>query len=148
MNEFESVWTSLSQSFVQNGLNPRQAGFKLTAIIKFSQNGISEVLFEHRVRVEDSSVSRWLPVIKSESEWISEGVFESRMAVSESKDGRVQDGYISSSWVRMNEWSFFVEMLGTSLGKSEWVCENELRWLNPRWQNSRWLPSSKLIRLN
>ena len=44
----------------------------------------------------------------------------------------------SSSWVRMNEWSFFVQMVGTNLGKCEWVWEKILWWLNPRWSNSRW----------
>ena len=44
----------------------------------------------------------------------------------------------SSSWVTMNEWSFFVQMLGTNLGKCEWVWEEILWWLNPRWWNSRW----------
>ena len=39
----------------------------------------------------------------------------------------------SSSWVRMNEWSFFVQMVGTNLGKCEWVWKKKLRWLNPRW---------------
>ena len=82
----------------------------------------------------------------------------------------------SSSWVRMNEWSFLVQdgwyqvgriqdgcnhqvqcewmsegflcqMVGTNLGKCEWVWEEKLRWLIPRWpnlrwQNSRWPPSS------
>ena len=37
----------------------------------------------------------------------------------------------SSSWVRMNKWSFF--------------CA---KWLNQRWQNSRWLPSSSWVRMN
>ena len=54
----------------------------------------------------------------------------------------------SSSWVRMNEWSFFVQMLGTNLGKCKWVWEEKLRWLNPTWQNSRWLPSSSCVRMN
>ena len=63
----------------------------------------------------------------------------------------------------MNEWSFicanggegsvsevfFVQMVGTNLGKCEWVWEEKLRWLNPRWQNlRRWLPSSSWVRLN
>ena len=53
----------------------------------------------------------------------------------------------------MIEWSFFVQMLGTNLGKCEWVWEENLRWLNPRWwnsswQNSRWLPSSSWVRMN
>ena len=60
----------------------------------------------------------------------------------------------SSSWVRMNEWRFcFVQMVGTNLGKCEWVWEEKLRWLNLRWwnlrwQNSRWLPSSSWLRMN
>ena len=53
----------------------------------------------------------------------------------------------------MNEWSFFVQMLGTNLGKCEWDWEEKLLWLNPRWwnsswQNSRWLPSSSWVRMN
>ena len=44
----------------------------------------------------------------------------------------------SSSWVRMNEWRFFVQMVATNLGKCEWVSEEILRWLNPRLPNSRW----------
>ena len=48
---------------------------------------------------------------------------------------------------------FFVQMVGTNLGKCEWVWEEKLRWLNPRWPNSRrqnwrWLPSSSWVRLN
>ena len=48
---------------------------------------------------------------------------------------------------------FFVQMVGTNLGKCEWVWEEKLRWLNPRWwnsrwQNSRWLPSSSWVRMN
>ena len=73
----------------------------------------------------------------------------------------------SSSWVRMNEWSFFsckwwggrceevffVQMVGTNLGKCESVWEENLRWQNSRWQNSRWqnsrwLPSSSWVRMN
>ena len=53
-----------------------------------------------------------------------------------------------------NEWvKFFVQMVGTNLGKYECVWEVKLRWLNPtwlnsRWQNSRWLPSSCWLRMN
>ena len=73
----------------------------------------------------------------------------------------------SSSWVRLNEfesdwirlsqilnlagkceWSFFLQIVGTNLGKCEWVWEEKLRWLNPRWENSRWLPSSSWVRMN
>ena len=67
--------------------------------------------------------------------------------------GRITRWLPSSSWVRKNEWSFFfVQMVGTNLGKCEWVWEEKLIWLNPRWpnsrwENSRWLPSSSWIRL-
>ena len=54
-----------------------------------------------------------------------------------------------------NEWVkfFYVQMVGTNLGKCEWVWEENLRWLiprwpNSRWQNSRWLPSSSWVRMN
>ena len=48
---------------------------------------------------------------------------------------------------------FFVQMVGTNLGKYEWVWKEKLRWLNPRWLNSRWqnsiwLPSSSWVRMN
>ena len=95
MNEFESDWINLSQSFVQNG-------------------------------------------------WIEDGRIQ---------DGRIQDGchhQVESEW--MSE-GFFVQMVGTNLGKWEWVWEEKLRWLNrrwpnSRWQNSRWLPSSSWVRMN
>ena len=52
--------------------------------------------------------------------------------------------------LRQNEWVkvFFVQMVGTNLGKCEWLWEEKLRWLNPRWQNSRWPPSSSWVRMN
>ena len=91
MNELESDWISLSQSFVQNG-------------------------------------------------WIQDGRIQ---------DGRIQDGchhQVEPEW--MNEGLFFVQMLGTNLGKCEWVWEENLRWQNPGWPNSRWLPSSSWVRMN
>ena len=67
----------------------------------------------------------------------------------------------SSSWVRMNEWSFlckwwggkcewsfFCAIGGTNLSECEWVWQEKLRWLNTAWQNSRWLPSSSSVRMN
>ena len=79
-----------------------------------------------------------------ESEWMSE--------VFLIQHGRIQDGchhQVESEW--MSE-GFFVQMVGTNLGKCEWVWEEKLRWLNPRWpnsrgQNSRWLPSSSWVRM-
>ena len=52
----------------------------------------------------------------------------------------------------MNE-GFFVQMVGTNLGKCGRVWEEKLRclnirWWNSRWQNSRWLSSSNWVRMN
>ena len=54
-----------------------------------------------------------------------------------------------------NEWQkfLFVQMVGTNLGKCEWIWEEILRFKNARrwnltWQNSRWLPSSSWVRMN
>ena len=121
--------------------------------------------------------SRWLPSSSSvrmnefESDWISlsqsqngERVF---LSVSQRRKqgvwiqnssvwnqyGRIQDGchhQVESEW--MSE-VFCVQVVGTNLGKCEWVWEEKLLWLNPRWwnsswQNSRWLPSSSWVRMN
>ena len=61
--------------------------------------------------------------------------------------GRIQDGChhkVESEWICE---VFFVQMVGTNLGKCEWVWEGKLRWLNANWQNSRWLPSSSWVRM-
>ena len=49
-----------------------------------------------------------------------------------------------------NEWVkfFSLQMVGTNLGKCEWVWEEKLRWLKPIWHNSRWLPSSGWVKMN
>ena len=96
------------------------------------------------------------------------------MAVYESKHGRIQDGYhlqvewecisevffVQNGWIQdgrihdvchpqvESEWmsvGFFVQMVGTNLGKTQWVWEGKLRWPNTKWQNSRWLPSSSWV---
>ena len=54
-------------------------------------------------------------------------VFESKMKVSESKHGRIQEGWyhqVESEW--MSE-VFFVKLLGTNLGKCEWVWERKTK---------------------
>ena len=62
---------------------------------------------------------------------------------------RLNEWSILCKWWRgKSEWSFFfLEMVGTNLGKCGWVWEEKLRWLNPRWPNSRWLPSSSWVRM-
>ena len=108
-----------------------------------------------------------------ESDWISLSQSQSaeRVFLSESErrkqgvwiqHGRIQDGcnhQVKWEWMSEvffcanggNQWMsevFFVQMVGTNLGKCEWVWEEKLRWLNPRWWNSRWLPSSSSVRMN
>ena len=61
--------------------------------------------------------------------------------------------FLCKWWGGKCEWSFFVQMVGTNLGKCKWVLQEKLRWLNPwwpnsRWQKSRWLPSSSWVRMN
>ena len=97
-----------------------------------------------------------------ESDWISLIQIGGRVFLSESErrkqgvwiqHGRIQDGcnhHVDSEW--MSE-VYFVQMVGTNLGKCEWVWEEKLRWLNQRWpnsrwQNSRWLPLSSWVRMN
>ena len=110
---------------------------------KFESDWIS---LSARVRVEES-VFEW-----SLSQF-DKKVSESKMAVSESN--MVEFKVAAIIKLSQNKWVevFFVQMVGTNLGKCEWVWEEKLRWLNPRrpnsrWQNSRWLPSSSWVRMN
>ena len=124
MNEFESEWISMSQS----------------------QSGWRVFLSESERRKQGVWIPQWQ---KLNPRW--------------QNSRRNSRWPPSSSWVRMNEWRFFcsnggeasvsevffVQMVGTNLGKCECVWEEKLRWLiprwpNSRWQNSRWLPSSSL----
>ena len=64
---------------------------------------------------------------------------------------RLNEWSILCKWWRgKREWSFvfFLEMVGSNLGKCGWVWEEKLRWLNSRWPNWRWLPSSSWVRMN
>ena len=98
-----------------------------------------------------------------ESEWMSEGFFcanggnqswqvwvrlRGKTKMAESK--MVEFKMAAIIKLSQNEWVkvFFVQMVGTNLGKCEWDWEEKLRWLNPRWWNSRWLPSSSWERMN
>ena len=75
-------------------------------------------------------------------------VSESKISLSESNI--VEFKMTAIIKLSQNEWVkvFFVQMVGTNLGKCEWVWVGKLRWLNPRWPNSRWLPSSSWVRMN
>ena len=148
----------------------KMAEFKMTAIIKWSENEWVWVRLNYF-----ESESEWS---ESVFEWIWEKITRCLNPRWQCLNPTWQNSrwLPSSSWVRMNEWIFlvqngwikdgtvqdscnhqvesesmsevfFVQMEGINLGKCEWVWEEKLRWLNPRWpnwkwQNSRWLPSS------
>ena len=129
MNEFDSDWIRLSQSFVQHDWI--QDG----RIQDGCHHLVSQIeLVWVRVRVEGECF--WVNL------WEDNKVSESKMAVSESNMAEFRMAAIIK--LSQNEWVkvFFVQIVETNVGKCEWVREEKLRWLNPRWSNSRWLPSS------
>ena len=119
----------------------KMAEFKMATIIKLGENewvwGQIELVWV-RVRVE------W------ECFWVNlredKKMSESKMAVYESNMTEFKMAAIIK--LSQNEWvKCFVKMVGTNLGKCEWVWKKILRWQNPRypnsrWPNSRWLQSS------
>ena len=133
MNELESDWIRLSQSFMQNG---------------WIQDGRFQDGCHHLV---NQIALVWVRVrVERECFWVNlredNKVSESKMAVSESNMAEFKMAAIIK-WSQ-NVWMKFVgQIVGTNLGKCEWVWEEILRWLNPRWPNSGWqnsrcLPSS------
>ena len=129
MNEFDSDWIRLSQSFVQH------TWIQDGRIQDGCHHLVSQIeLVWVRVRVEGECF--WVNL------WEDNKVSESKMAVSESNMAEFRMAAIIK--LSQNEWVkvFFVQIVETNLGKCEWVREEKLRWLNPRWPNSRWLPSS------
>ena len=132
---------------------------------KVSESNMAEIQdgCHHQVKWEWMSLSQielvWVQsqngvrVFLSESEVKITMVSECKMAVYESNMAEFKMAAIIK--LSQNEWVkfFFVQIVGTNLGKCEWVSEENLRWLNPRWQNSRWqnsrwLPSSSWMRMN
>ena len=131
MNDFESDWISLNQSFVQNG---------------WIQVGRIQDACHHQINQIELV---WVRVgVDWEFFWVNlredNKVSQSNMAVSESNIAEFKMAAIIK--LSQNEWVkfFFVQILGTNLGKCEWVWEEILRWLNPRWPNSWWQKSRRL----
>ena len=133
MNDVESDWISLSQSFVQNGCIQ---GSRIQDGCHHQINQIELVWV--RVRVE------W------ECFWVNlredNKVSQSKMAVAESNMAEFKMAAIIK--LSQNEWvKFFVQMVETQSWQV-WVIWEEILRMNPRWakfmrwQNSRWLPSS------
>ena len=115
----------------------------------------------HQVKWEWMTLSQielvWVRVrMEWECFWVNlrEGnkVSEFKMAVS--KSNMVEFKMAAIIKLSQNEWvKFFVQMVGTNLGKCEAVWDDKLRWMNQRWPNSqwqysRWLRSFSLVRKN
>ena len=142
MNEFESDWISLSQSFVQNG-NPR-----------WIQDGRIQDGCHHQVRWEWMSLSQielvWVRVrLEWECFWVNltddNKMSESKMAVSESNMTYYKMAAIIK--LNQNEWVKFFSANGGNECWQVWVRFREKskmaesKMWNSSWQNSRWLPS-------
>ena len=122
-HQVEWEWMSLSQ-------------IELVWVRVFCANGWEKYKMNPEWQVSDPTWQNSAIIKLSQNEWVK--FFLYKMAESRMADFKIA-AIIKLS---QNEWvKFFVQMLGTNLGKCEWVWEKELRWLNPRWQNSRWLPS-------
>ena len=128
--EYQSwqVWVSLRR-------NAMMAESKMARI----QDGRIQDGCHHQVKWDWMSLSQielvWVRVrVEWDCFWVNlredNKVSESKMVLSEFNLWQNSRWLPSSSWVTMNEWSFFVQMLGTNLGKCEWVWEEILRWLN------------------
>ena len=114
-NQSLQLWVSLRENsrMAESKISKfKMVEFKMAAIIKLSEN--------EWVRVRLYSFERESDWSESIFEWIWEKI--TRCLNPTWKNSRWLP---SSSWMRMNKWSFF--------------CA---KYLNPRWQNWRWLPSS------
>ena len=115
--EIECFWVNLRE---ENKVSESIMGeFKMTAIIKLSQNEWVKFFF---VQMVGTNLGKCEAVWENKLRWLNPRWPNSRWQYSW--------WLPSSSWVRMNEWSFFVQMVGTNLGKCESVWEDKLRWMN------------------
>ena len=138
--EWECFWVNLREDNKVSESKmavsePNMVKVKMAAIIKLSQNEWVKCF----VKMVGTNLGKCESVWKKILRWQN-----TRRPNSRWQNSRWLP---SSSWVRMNEWRFFVQMVVTNLGKCEWVWKEILRWQNPwwpnsRWQNSRCLPSS------
>ena len=127
-------WVKMNEwsFFVQNG---------------WIQDGKIEDGYHHEVKWEWMSLSQIeLDWVRVRMEWEcfsmnpreDNKVSVSKMAVSESNMAEFKMAAIIK--LSQNEWVkfFYLQMVGTNLGKCEWVWEEKLSRLNPKWPNSRW----------
>ena len=158
--EWECFWGNLREDNKVSESN--MAEFKIAAIIKLYQNEWVKLfeqngwILDGRIqdgRIEDGRIQDgchlqvnqielvWFRArVEWECFWVNlredNKVYESMMAVAESNMAEFKMAAIIKL-IQNEEWRFFVQMVGTNLGKCEWVWEEILRWQNPRWQNSR-----------
>ena len=114
LNQIELVWISIRVEWECFWVNLRE------------DNKVSE----SKMAVSESNMAEFkmAAIIKlSQNEWVK--FFVQNCWI---QHGRIQDGCYHT-WVRMNESSFFLQMVETNLDKCEWVWEEKLRWLNQRW---------------
>ena len=129
-NQSWQVWVSLrgkTKVAESKMAKFKMAEFKTAAIIKLSQN-------EWVSQIELVWVRVFCKIADSKMVEFKMAQFEMAAIIKLSQN----------EWVKV----FFVQMVGTNLGKCEWVWEENLRWLNPTWWNSRRLPSSNWVRIN
>ena len=128
MNEFESDWISLSQNQSEGEC------FWVNLREKYKVSEFHDTETESKMAEFKKAKFKMATIIKlSQNEWV-------KFFCSNGGEGSVSE-------------VFFVQMVGTNLGKYECVWEEKLwwlipRWPNSRWQNSRWLPSSSWVRMN
>ena len=172
--EWECFWVNLREENKVSESN--MAEFKMTAIIKLSQNEWVKFFLIQHGRIQDGlPSSSWVRMNKFESDWIGlsqesewrENVFEwiwekIRRCLNPrwqclNPTWQNSRWLPSSSWVRMNEWSFFVPILWVKSflcngGNQSWQVWVSLRGktkiAESKMPNSRWLPSSSWVRMN
>ena len=135
MNEFESDWISLRQRFVQNGwIQDGRIPDGCHHQVEWEWMSLSQIeLVSVRVRVEGECF--WVNLREDNK------VSESKMTISESNMAEFKMAAIIK--LSQNEWVkvIFVQMVGTNLGKCEWVWEEKLRCLDaPIYLDDVWMP--------
>ena len=130
------------------------AKFKMATIIKLSENGWVWVRLNYF-----ESESEWSGSV---FEWIWEKIRRCQNPRWQYLNQTWQNSrwLPSSSWVKMNEWNFFVQIGWSQNGRIqdgchyqvEWEWKIEVfflaKWMTPTWQNLSWLPSSSWVREN
>ena len=122
--EWESFWVYLREDKKMSEskmavYESNMTEFKMAAIIKLSQNEWVKCF----VQMVGKNLGKCEWVWKKILRWQNPRYPNSRWQNSR--------WLPSSSWVRINEWRFFLQMVETNLGKCEWIWEEILRLLNP-----------------